>query len=185
VDIWLHHSKIHHSVFLFSGLKSKAASWHSHRADQQASRPRKITTVSEASAQAGQNVSPQIFTTELFLMTASNQDDRRNEKRWEVCLDAVWEGESGRYTARITDLSEGGCYIDTLSQASAGEVVNFKLRLPGDEWLFLKGEVAHLTPPLGFGVRFIELTESDLTKLRSLMNDLERPHNPVTTILSS
>lgn len=117
-------------------------------------------------------------------MTASNQDDRRTEKRWEVCLDAVWEGESGRYTARVTDLSEGGCYIDTLSQASVGEIVNFKVLLPGSDWLYLKGEVAHRTPPLGFGVRFVELSESDLEKLRALITDLQQPRDRVTAILS-
>ena len=117
-------------------------------------------------------------------MTVSNQDERRTEKRWEVCLEAIWEGESGRYNVRVTDLSEGGCYIDTLSQASVGEVVNFKVLLPGDEWLYLKGEVAHRTPPLGFGVRFVELTESDLARLRTLISDLQRPHDRVTAILS-
>ena len=117
-------------------------------------------------------------------MTASKKSDRRSEERWEVCLDAVWEGESGKYTARVTDLSEGGCYIDTLSEASVGEVVNFKLRLPTDEWLFLKGEVAHRKPPLGFGVRFVELTDTDLEKLRLLVEELQRPHQPVTAILS-
>ena len=117
-------------------------------------------------------------------MTASNHDDRRTEKRWDVCLDAVWEGESGRYTARVTDLSEGGCYIDTLSQASVGELVNFKLLLPGGDWLYLRGEVAHRTPPLGFGVRFVDLSEGDLEKLRALITDLQRPHDRVTAILS-
>lgn len=120
-------------------------------------------------------------------MTASKkieESERRSEKRWDVCLAAVWEGESGRYTARVTDLSEGGCYIDTLSQASVGELLNFKVLLPGNEWLYLRGEVAHRTPPLGFGVRFVDLSEEDLEKLRSLIDDLQRPHDPVTAILS-
>ena len=109
-------------------------------------------------------------------MTQSNSE-RRNEERREVCLDAICEGESGNYNARVTDLSEGGCYIDTLSEACVGEVLNFKLRLPADEWLCLTGEVAHQAPPMGFGVRFINLTDTQREKLRSLTDDAE----PLTT----
>jgi hypothetical protein len=133
----------------------------------------------------GQNASPLIFTTELFSMTSSRKNERRSEKRWEVCLDAVWEGKSGNYGARIVDLSEGGCYIDTLSEACVGELLNFKLQLPNGEWLYLTGEVAHQTPALGFGVRFVNLTEDQIEKLRSLISQLEDPHDPVTAIFSS
>ena len=96
--------------------------------------------------------------------------DRRREKRWEVCLDAVWDGKSGNYTARVTDLSEGGCYVDTLGEAHVGEILNLKLQLPGGEWLELSGEVAHQSPPLGFGLRFVDLTDEQIEKLRSLID---------------
>jgi hypothetical protein len=99
--------------------------------------------------------------------------DRRTEKRWDVCLDAVWNGKSGNYTARVTDLSEGGCYVDTMGAAQVSEVITFKLQLPDGDWLELSGEVAHQTPPLGFGLRFINLTDDQLEKLRSLI----RPNN--------
>lgn len=94
--------------------------------------------------------------------------DRRREERSQVCLDAVWDGESGKYTARVTDLSEGGCYIDTLGGTQVGEVLNLKLQLPGGEWLPLEGEVAHQSLPLGFGLRFRNLTDEQTEKLRSL-----------------
>jgi hypothetical protein len=95
--------------------------------------------------------------------------DRRTEKRWDVCLDAVWNGKSGNYGARVTDLSEGGCYVDTMGAAQVSEVITFRLQLPDGEWLELSGEVAHQTPPLGFGLRFINLTDDQLEKLRSLI----------------
>ena len=99
--------------------------------------------------------------------------DRRSEKRWEVCLDAVWNGKSGNYTARVTDLSEGGCYVDTMGEAQIGEVIVFKLQRPDGEWLELSGEVAHQTPPLGFGLRFVNLTDAQHEKLRSLLDHLQ------------
>src|SRR5262245_54425403 len=96
--------------------------------------------------------------------------DRRTEKRWDVCLDAVWDGKSGNYDARITDLSEGGCYVDTMGEAQVSEVITFKLQLPEGEWLELSGEVAHQTPPLGFGLRFVELTDEQRERLRLLLS---------------
>ena len=99
--------------------------------------------------------------------------DRRNEKRWDVCLDAVWDGKSGNTVARVTDLSEGGCYVDTMGEAQVGEVIDFKLHLPDGGWLELTGEVAHQTPPLGFGLRFVTLSDEQREKLRLLLDQLQ------------
>ena len=98
--------------------------------------------------------------------------DRRTEQRRDVCLDAVWNGKSGNYTARVTDLSEGGCYVDTMGEAQVNEVITFRLQLPDGEWLELSGEVAHQTPPLGFGLRFVNLTDQQHEKLRSLLQPI-------------
>lgn len=100
--------------------------------------------------------------------------DRRTEKRWDVCLDAVWDGKSGNYNARVTDLSEGGCYVDSLGGAHVGEILDFKLQMPNGDWLELTGEVAHHTPSLGFGMRFIDLTEAQRKMLLALIDHLER-----------
>ena len=110
--------------------------------------------------------------------------DRRRDKRWNVCLDAVWDSRGGNFTARVTDLSEGGCYIDSLNQPNVGEFLNLKLQLPNGDWLELTGEVAHQTPPLGFGLRFVELSAEQLKNLRLLIAHLNRTHDPVSAIMS-
>ena len=110
------------------------------------------------------DASPQIFTNQRASMS-----ERRREERSQVCLEAVWDGESGNHPARVTDLSEGGCYVDTLGGTQVGEVLNLKLQLPGGEWLELAGEVAHQSPPLGFGLRFGNLTGEQMEKLRSVI----------------
>ena len=99
--------------------------------------------------------------------------DRRTEKRLDVCLDAVWDGKSGNYSARVTDLSEGGCYVDSLGEAQIGEVIAFKLQLPNGEWIEFSGEVAHQSPPLGFGLRFVTLSDEQREKLHSLLDHLQ------------
>jgi hypothetical protein len=105
-------------------------------------------------------------------------DERRSEKRWDVSLNALWDGKSGNYTARITDLSDGGCYVDSLGDVTMGELVHLKLQLPGGKWLELSGEVAHHTPPVGFGIRFLELSEEQLAGLRAFIEYLKDPTAP-------
>lgn len=107
--------------------------------------------------------------------------DRRTEKRWEVSLDAVWDGKSGNYSARVTDLSEGGCYVDTLGEAQVGEILSFKIQMPNGEWIELSGEVAHQNPPLGFGMRFENLSDEQLDKLRSVIGQLNVLSTPVVS----
>jgi len=97
--------------------------------------------------------------------------ERRTEIRFEVCLDAII-GTGGRCTARVTDLSENGCYIDSMSDAFVDGVLEFKIRLPSGEWLELVGEVAHHTPRLGFGVRFIELDSVTREKIQMFIRQL-------------
>ena len=105
--------------------------------------------------------------------------DRRREQRLDVCLDAVWDGKSGNYSARVTDLSEGGCYVDTLGDAHVGEILSFKIHTPTGAWLELTGEVAHETPPLGFGLRFVYLADEQLDQLRSLIAHFQNPADAV------
>ena len=107
--------------------------------------------------------------------------DRRTEKRWEVSLDAVWDGKSGNYSARVTDLSEGGCYIDTLGEAQVGEILSLKIQMPNGEWIELSGEVAHQTPPLGFGMRFKNLSDEQVDKLQSVIGQLNVLSTPVVS----
>jgi Tfp pilus assembly protein PilZ len=94
-------------------------------------------------------------------------DDRRNEERVEVSLETVWDGTSSRKClARITDLSEGGCFVDTTGQAQIGERLTVRIQLPEGGCLELTGEVAHESRPIGFGLRFVELSEEQAEQLR-------------------
>jgi len=85
--------------------------------------------------------------------------DRREKPRLTVSLDAVWDGTTGKHPAKITDLSEGGCYLDTVGEVRRGEIVAFRVLLPDGDWLYLEGEVRHYTGGRGFGVKFVELNE--------------------------
>jgi hypothetical protein len=97
-------------------------------------------------------------------------EERREEVRKEMTLDVRWEGGSGRHTARVSDLSLGGCYLDTLGQVEVGEVISLELKLPSGEWLPLRGSVAFHHPGLGFSVCFTFLTDEEQYQLAQLIN---------------
>lgn len=62
---------------------------------------------------------------------------------------------------KITNLSRGGCFIQTRAEVSQNSAIVFRLHLPTDRWLRLQGRVAHTARKVGFGVRFTDLSEAD------------------------
>lgn len=96
-------------------------------------------------------------------------NERREEKRKRVSIEAQWEGMSGRHNARITDISLGGCFLETLGHAALGEVIVFEIKIPGGKWLQLRGEVISYDPNIGFGLSFTYLTEEEENLLTRLV----------------
>ena len=110
-------------------------------------------------------------------------DDRRSKPRLSVHLDAVWDGGEERHSARVTDLSEGGCYLDTVGEVRAGEIVAFRVLLPDDQWLYLEGEVRHHRHGAGFGVQFVDLNEEQTQNLQRLL-EIARAAGPDAPAIS-
>lgn len=93
-------------------------------------------------------------------------DERRSKPRLSVSLDASWDRD---HPARITNLSEGGCYLDTVGEVMRGEIVGFRVLLPDGDFLYLEGEVRHYTAGVGFGVQFIDLNDEQQANLKRLI----------------
>jgi len=96
-------------------------------------------------------------------------DERRKNKRVPILVEVQWEGTAGRYQARTTDVSERGCFVDSVGHALDGEHIKFKLRLPNGEWLDIEGDVTFTDPRIGFGVQFSEMSDEDQKKLQLLV----------------
>ena len=106
-------------------------------------------------------------------MNTATINERRSEYRYEVCLDAAWEGT--RSNARVTDVSEGGCYVDSVCEAYIGEPLTISMLLPNNEWFEVTGEVAHHITRLGFGLKFVNLSNLQLQTVRWLIAALHEP----------
>ena len=102
-------------------------------------------------------------------------DNRRSKPRLNISLDAMWDSSTEAHSARLTNLSEGGCYLDSVGEVRRGEIVGFRVLLPDGDWLYLEGEVRHHTAGAGFGVQFTELNEEQTEKLHWLLKIAAEP----------
>jgi hypothetical protein len=84
----------------------------------------------------------------------------------------------------VTDLSEGGCYLDTVGEVMTGEIVAFRVLMPDEDWLYLEGEVKHHRHGFGFGVQFLDLNDEQTQKLLSLL-ELAKNAGPNTFTISA
>ena len=84
---------------------------------------------------------------------------RREKERIQVSMGIVLESASGNREARISDLSMGGCFIDSIATFREGEIVQFKLSLSEEQTEDMSGEVAYVLEGIGFGVQFTGLSE--------------------------
>ncbi len=97
-------------------------------------------------------------------------DERRTQGRVQAYIEVLWEGASGKYEARTGDIHTSGCFIDSIGEVAVGEVIRFKLRLPKEDWIEVKGVVAYKYPNAGFGVRFLSISsEADRKRLEWLV----------------
>jgi len=83
--------------------------------------------------------------------------DRRDAQRLPLILAVeVTEVDSGaRLSARTSDVSRTGCYVDTLNPTPSGTVVRVKFNHDGEQ-LDLLARIVYVSPRLGMGVRFDE-----------------------------
>ena len=96
-------------------------------------------------------------------------DERRSRPRLSVNLEAVWDSPSDNHPALITDLSLGGCYLNTVGETRVGETVGFRALMPDGDWLYIEGAVRHHTAGLGFGVQFVDLDPDQREKVEWLI----------------
>ena len=95
-------------------------------------------------------------------------EERRTQERVKIVLEARWEGLAGRHEARISDLSSGGCFIESIGQVQLHERVRFEIQLPWGRWLPLQGEVAYCQEHFGFAIRLSELSEMQRRQFNAL-----------------
>jgi PilZ domain len=99
--------------------------------------------------------------------------DRRTAERFRLELPVEWEGTSGRLSGTLGDLSPIGCFILCSGDVVDGDQVRVDIPLNSGGSLSLWGEVTNHVPEIGFGIRFVALTETQRTYLDRLIDTLQ------------
>ena len=95
--------------------------------------------------------------------------ERRRAERRSVRLDCRVEGASGRASARVSDLSITGCYVDTCVQFMHHARVTVSVNINAARILLLPGTVMAIHAGQGFAIRFDDLPDATRDCLATLV----------------
>ena len=84
-----------------------------------------------------------------------------------------------RLSARISELSVGGCYVDALNPYPEGTLVG--LRILRDQGIFeTKARVAYCDPAFGMGLAFTDMTPDQRSLLETWLTEIVSQLRPVS-----
>jgi hypothetical protein len=80
--------------------------------------------------------------------------ERREYARQRGPFDGSWSDSDHDRACRITDLSPGGCFVDSPDAPPPGAAVTISVMF-GETRFTVPGQVVYLDPRQGFGARFL------------------------------
>jgi PilZ domain len=86
--------------------------------------------------------------------------DRRAVERFSVSIDIEWEALNNRNTGTISDISISGCFVLCSGEVEDGDYVKIFFPLSTGKKFEFMGEVTNHVFEIGFGVCFINLSET-------------------------
>ena len=99
----------------------------------------------------------------------------RKNPRFDVNFGSTFAGEFLAGQGTITNLSVGGCSIESNITLTAQSVVVLKIQLPDSQWpLEVRQAVVRWTRGTTFGLEFHTLSASDTARLQQLLYDLDQ-----------
>ena len=96
-------------------------------------------------------------------------DKQRKDERLQVSLEGRAKALSNIMRVRVSDLSLGGCYVESLAQVQVGDHINIEIQLPNGGWVSLNSQIVYHHPNMGFGVQFTNLGEAETRALQQLI----------------
>ena len=93
--------------------------------------------------------------------------DRRAHPRVRGPFDGLWTGTTGSHLVRIRNISEVGCWVDTLSPVATGDWVSATVFFSATRRAWVVGRVIAVEPQQGCVVRFLNMTAEHRQALRA------------------
>jgi hypothetical protein len=92
-------------------------------------------------------------------IAASDQLERRQHIRVDGPFDGCRRGVFDMPVI-IHNLSESGCFVDSLHGVESGFQLTLGVQPTGEDWITMKSEVVRASPGFGFAVRFVEIPDA-------------------------
>jgi hypothetical protein len=98
--------------------------------------------------------------------------DRRREERFAINLKVTWESSSGSFEGDLSDVSSTGCFVLTSGDVVDGDRVRIDFPLLAGGTVSLWAEVLNHVPEIGYGARFVGLTDAQRAYLERFTDTL-------------
>ena len=96
--------------------------------------------------------------------------ENRQHPRKPFFAEAALEFASGKYQARISEISLGGCYVDSIASVVEGEQISLTITFGSGVSEHFDGEIAYVLPGMGFGIRFVDITTAQKLLLLQIVD---------------
>jgi c-di-GMP-binding flagellar brake protein YcgR len=105
------------------------------------------------------------------------RQDRRSYRRLKVSVpvELNLEGSESPIRGATSDLSAGGCYIETMFPFPPGTVLDMKLQL--NSTLLVAATVVTCDPQVGNGIQFTRMLPEDREELQAFLDATEQAQN--------
>jgi hypothetical protein len=111
-----------------------------------------------------------MVTLEQQLSAEEERAHAKRARRLRPPMHCYWgTSEACPRNGRITSLGVESCFVKTKAEAQDGQLLYVNLWLPTERWLLLRGRVTYRMPKVGFGLSFIDSTETEREMLRTLL----------------
>ena len=98
--------------------------------------------------------------------------DRRRDERYTLNQQVVWEGSSGFWDGTVADISSSGCFVLGPGDVVDGDRVRIDFPLLAGGTVSLWAEVVNYVYEIGYGARFIGLTDAQKNYLERFTEHL-------------
>lgn len=106
--------------------------------------------------------------------------ERRVHQRFDVSFDVRLKLDAEIRQARISNISLGGCYIETELNVKLRSVLEIEMLLMSGYWLPLSGTVMYYNPQGGIGLRFEFRSETEQNLIERLIEHISsRSHKHI------
>ena len=109
----------------------------------------------------------------MAILDRRSGQERRSDNRYEINIDVEWECAAGRKEGTISDLSLSGCFVMCSGEVDDGETVKIFLPLADGMKVEFRGEVVNHVLEIGFGARFVEMTDTKKEFLTKLLKNMK------------